>query len=187
MNPPSDRRPCLTLSIQTQRLLLRPFRREDAGEAARMCGNERVSKSTLSLPHPYPTELAVSWIDTHAERIRSGAAYPFAITDRQTGTLYGCIELSCDSLHRHGELGYWCGEEYWGRGYATEAASAVIAFAFDELHLHRVLGRHFASNPASGRVLEKAGMQREGVQKGHLFRLGTFEDVVLYGVLNPAE
>jgi RimJ/RimL family protein N-acetyltransferase len=80
-------------------------------------------------------------------------------------------------------MGYWIGAPYWNRGYATEAARAVLRFAFDTVGLHRIYATHFTRNPASGRVMEKTGMQREGVWREHLMRGERFEDAVVYGIL----
>lgn len=171
-----------TRTIETPRLLLRPFRREDACLVAELCNNYNVYKSTLSLPYPYTKECAEEWIKHQKENLNVDKSYEFAVTSIETGELYGCVSLSHSLTHRNGELGYWIGEPYWGNGYATEAAEAMIAFAFQEKEYHRVYARHFASNPASGRVMEKAGMMYEGVQKGHLYKLDTYEDVVLYGM-----
>ena len=75
------------------------------------------------------------------------------------------------------------GVPFWGRGYAPEAAGAVLQYAFEELGLNRVWAQHFTRNPASGRVLEKLGFQREGTLRGHQKRFDEFEDSVVYGIL----
>jgi RimJ/RimL family protein N-acetyltransferase len=95
----------------------------------------------------------------------------------------GCIGLRVDFLHSRGELGYWIGVPYWGRGYATEAARRLVGFAFDTLGLNRVHASCFSRNRASARVLEKAGLVREGVLRRHVRRFGRFEDLTLYGLV----
>jgi RimJ/RimL family protein N-acetyltransferase len=72
---------------------------------------------------------------------------------------------------------------YWGRGYATEAALAVIAFGFEELGLNRIYAQHMASNPASGRVMQKAGMRHEGTLRQHVTKFGIVDDIAIYGIL----
>lgn len=168
-------------TITTARLLLRPFRADDAPEVERFCNTEEISRGTM-LPYPYPAGAAASWIATHAEDFELERGFVFAITDRADGRLYGCISLTNHSAHKNGELGYWIGTEYWGRGYATEAADAMIRWAFARGY-HRVYGRHFGSNPASGRVMQKLGMTYEGTQKEHFFKNGRYEDLVLYGLV----
>jgi [ribosomal protein S5]-alanine N-acetyltransferase len=76
------------------------------------------------------------------------------------------------------------GEPHWGNGYATEAAIAIVEFAFKDMDYHKVYARHFQSNPSSGRVLEKVGMQKEGILKEHIMKEGKFEDLVHYGIIN---
>lgn len=170
---------CLT----TERLVLRPFTQDDAPEVARLCNNERLNRRVLLLPYPYEETDARAWIGTHAERAAMGRAYTFAVTGRTVGTLYGCMGLECDATNRRAEAGYWFGEPYWGRGYATEALGALLAFAFTTLKLHRVTAEHFGSNPASGRVMEKNGMQLEGTLREHILKNGVFEDAVCRGIL----
>ncbi len=173
-------------SIETQRLLLRLFNKTDAEKVTKMCNNYNVYKSTLSLPHPYPIECAISWIDSHEENFDTDKSFAFAITDKVSGELYGCISISNNQTSKNGEIGYWIGEEYWGRGIATEAVQSIIKFAFDIKGYHRVYARHYASNPASGKVMIKAGMEYEGTQKEHIYKLDVYEDVVLYGVVKSA-
>ncbi|MBD8499570.1 GNAT family N-acetyltransferase [Paenibacillus arenosi] len=171
-------------TITTERLLVRPFQLSDAQRVSEFCNNYNVYKSTLTLPYPYPIESAQSWIQTHEDNFRHNRSYEFAITDKYTHELYGAIGLSYKPLHKNGELGYWIGEEYWGKGYATEASKAVISFAFAEKKYHRVFARFFASNPASGRVMEKVGMVEEGRLVQHVYKEGKYEDLIHYGVIN---
>ncbi len=174
-------------SIATDRLLLRPFREADAERVAELCSNDRLYRSLLSLPRPYTVECARTWMAAHEENFSAGRSCEFAVTDGAAGCLYGCIGLFCHSRDRNAEMGYWIGEDYWGNGYATEAARAVVEFAFQCKDLHRVYARHFASNPASGRIMQKCGMVYEGTMKEHVFKDGRYEDLVCYGLLNPAE
>ncbi|RDU38243.1 GNAT family N-acetyltransferase [Neobacillus piezotolerans] len=174
-------------TIETDRLLLRLFNEGDANEVSRMCNNFNIYKSTLTLPFPYPLECAVSWIASHEGNFNSDRMYEFAVTDKVNGQLYGAIGISNKKQHKHGELAYWIGEEYWGNGYGTEAANAVIKFVFKEKGYHRVYARYFTSNPASGRIMQKCGMVYEGTLKDHVFKNGTFEDLNLYGIINPYE
>ena len=171
-------------TITTDRLILRPFAISDAECVSRLCNNYNIHKGTLALPYPYPIESALSWIPTHAENFENDKAYEFAITDKTTGALYGCMGLANNKKHRNGETGYWVGEEFWGNGYASEALRAVIDFAFFEKGFHKVYARHFESNPASGRVMQNAGMVYEGRQIDQVFKEGRYETLLLYGIIN---
>ncbi|MFB7138515.1 GNAT family N-acetyltransferase [Gottfriedia sp. NPDC056225] len=170
--------------IETERLRLRLFKKSDAKEIALMCNNYNVYKSTLSLPNPYTIECALSWIESHEENFKENSKYEFAITDKVTGQLYGAIGISNQKQFKHGEMGYWIAEANWGNGYASEAAKAVIEFVFKEKDFHRVYARHFASNPASGKVMKNCRMLYEGTMKDHIVKNGRFEDIVLYGIIN---
>jgi RimJ/RimL family protein N-acetyltransferase len=101
----------------------------------------------------------------------------------RTNTLCGGIGLMIEADHRHAELGYWIGVPYWGNGYATEAARAMVNYGFTVLGLHRVCASHYFSNPASGNVLKKTGMGYEGRVRAHVLKCGEFLDVELYGLL----
>ena len=169
--------------ISTKRLLLRPFKLSDAEAVSLLCNDYDVHMGTLALPYPYTMAHALSWIPSHEENFEQDKAYEFAITDKTTETLYGCIGLSNHQNDRNGEVGYWVGKAFWGNGYASEALVGVIDFAFSRKNYHRVYGRHFESNPASGRVMEKAGMVYEGKQIDHIVKNGNFETLLLYGII----
>ncbi|HWL24470.1 MAG TPA: GNAT family N-acetyltransferase [Ureibacillus sp.] len=171
-------------TITTNRLVLRPFLKSDADVVAILCNNYNIYKSTLYLPFPYTLDDALAWIDRHQENFDTDRMYEFAITDKETGNLFGTVALSNNQKCNHGEIAYWVGEEYWGKGYATEAAKAIIQFAFNEKKLHKVFARYFSSNPASGRVLEKLGMKHEGVLIDHVIKENRYESLVHYGLIN---
>jgi RimJ/RimL family protein N-acetyltransferase len=95
----------------------------------------------------------------------------------------GVISAGIAREHRHAELGYWIAKPFWGNGYATEAARAVVDYAFRERGLNRVLAECFAGNPASARVLEKAGMTREGTLREHIWKWDRFVDLDAYAIL----
>lgn len=170
-------------TITTDRLHLRLFEKSDAETVTKLCDNYNIYRSTLTLPYPYTLECAVSWIEHHLNNFLADKLYEFAICDRQTGALYGAIALSNNQRYEHGELGYWIGEEFWGKGYATEASRALLDFAFDVKTYHKVYARYFASNPASGRVMEKIGMVQEGILIDHIKKENQYEDLIHYGVV----
>ncbi|KAB2332953.1 GNAT family N-acetyltransferase [Bacillus mesophilum] len=173
-----------TQTIKTSRLILRLFTTEDALRVAELCNNDNIYKNTLYLPFPYKMDDALSWIRLHSHHFNENKKYEFAITDRISGELYGAIALSNNHHFNHGELAYWVGEEYWGTGYGTEAAKAVIDFAFQEKQYQKVFARCFVSNPASGRVLEKIGMKKEGILRQHVKKENEYIDLVCYGILS---
>ena len=125
----------------------------------------------------------------HAEGLEQETNVVYAITagpadSATSGALFGAIGLMVAMEHRRAELGYWIGRPYWGRGYCTEAAGEMLRYGFEELGLHRILARHFGLNPASGRVMQKIGMTREGQMRQHFFKWDHYEDIEFYGVLS---
>ena len=171
-------------TLNTPRLILRPFTLADAPELQRLANAPEIAATTLHIPHPYPQGMAEIWIKQHPEMFETGQGAVFAIVLRRKATLVGCVGLGCDPENQNAELGYWIGVPYWNRGYATEAARMVLAFGFAAFGLHRIKSSYFGSNPASGRVMEKIGMRYEGLRREQLFKEGRgFEDVVEYGIL----
>ena len=171
-------------ALTTERLLLRGFTLNDAKEVQKLAGDRDVASSTLNIPHPYPDRAAEEWISTHREKFEKGSGVVFAITTKDSPhELVGAISLEIEILHQRAELGYWVGRPYWNKGYATEAAKALLKYGFEELTLNRIYSNHFTRNPASGRVMQKIGMKYEGCLHEHIKKWDVFEDVEMYGVL----
>ena len=146
-------------TLKTERLLLRPFRREDAPAVHAHCGEWNIARMLTRVPHPYSREMAESWIVSHEGDWRGGGEITFCI--EQNSEAVGAISLrrTADLTY---ELGYWLGEPFWGKGFATEAARGAMRFAFEELGAEKLTSGHFQDNPASGRVLEKCGFRYTG-------------------------
>jgi RimJ/RimL family protein N-acetyltransferase len=143
--------------LETERLVLRAPRHEDASAIALIANDRRIAENTARVPHPYgPAD---------AERFISAAN-----TDGTTSFLMTLADETvlgvCGITHgdRPGpELGYWLGSRFWNRGYATEAVRALIDFAFTDLEHESLQAGARVTNPASRRVLEKCGFQWTGV------------------------
>ena len=171
-------------TITTDRLILRPFLISDAENVANLCNNYNLYKNTLHLPYPYTINSALSWIETHEKNFNEDKLYEFAITCKESGKLFGAISLSNNKNYNNGEIGYWLGEEFWGKGYATEAAKGILEFAFNIKNYHKVYGRFFSRNPASGKVMTKIGMTYEGTLKDQVKKEKAYLDIVCYGIIN---
>ncbi len=169
--------------LVTDRLLLRPFTMADARRVQRMAGDRAIASVTLNIPHPYEDGLAEDWIGSHPEKHQSGESAVFAITLKDRRLLIGAIGLTFNDRFNRAEMGYWIGVEFWGQGYCTEAARAVLRYAFEERGLEKVTATHLARNPASGRVMQKIGMTREGYLRHHVIKWDVYEDLVAYGML----
>ena len=116
-------------------------------------------------------------------RFHAGEQIAFAITLRTNGTLIGGVGLRRERDHNRAELGFWLGVPYWGNGYATEAARAVLRYGFESLGLHRIQASHFSNNPASGAVLRKIGMQHEASLREHILKWEQYLDLEVCAVL----
>ncbi|MCG9134039.1 GNAT family N-acetyltransferase [Candidatus Poribacteria bacterium] len=169
--------------LLTERLLLRSFTLEDAADLQRLVGEFDVASTLTNMPHPYEDGMAEEWMQSCSDKFEKDEALNFAITCKADKHLIGGIGLRRDQENEKAELGYWIGKPYWNHGYATEAAKAVVAYGFEVLKLNRIHAYCFKRNAASGRVLEKIGMQYEGCLRQHIKKWDNFEDIIAYGML----
>jgi RimJ/RimL family protein N-acetyltransferase len=170
--------------IVTRRLALRELRTADAHAVAEYAGDKRVARFLLAVPSPYPIPLAARWIAGRIGWWALGRGLTLAIVRREApDALIGSASLRCYPRARRAELGYWLGAASWGRGYATEAAGALVDYGFRELALERVYAQVLEGNAASCRVLDKLGLIEEGVRRRHVRKAGKLRDVTLYGML----
>ena len=144
--------------LETERLILRAPRFEDAGTIAALVNDRRIAENTLRIPHPYALADAQAFL-TAANA--SGGEIVFLITAWDGTVLGSCGIGKLDG--EHPEIGYWLGVPFWGKGFATEAARALIDHAFGELGYDVLVGGARVSNPASRRVLQKCGFEWTGV------------------------
>jgi [ribosomal protein S5]-alanine N-acetyltransferase len=165
--------------IETARLKLRPYTEADIPQLVRLVSAREVAATTLRIAHPYTEQDARDFLaGAHdADKIW------VAIALRSDGTQIGGVGLRLEHHHQHAELGYWLGVPYWGQGYATEAARAMMRYGFERLNLHRICASHFKHNPVSGRILLKLGMRHEGCRREHLRKWDQFIDLEQYGIL----
>jgi RimJ/RimL family protein N-acetyltransferase len=143
--------------LETARLVMRAPRLEDAKAVVPLASDRRVAENTARIPHPYRLGDALEWISS----IATGAGKHTFLITLDAAPIGACgIDLRDGPTP---ELGYWLGAPYWGRGFATEAARAVIDYAFEHLEHDALQAGARVSNPASRRVLEKCGFQWTGV------------------------
>lgn len=163
--------------LRGDRVELRPIEDEDAAFLAETVNDPDVRKS-LTLRRPVSVGGEEDWI----ESIRDDDDIHLLIC--VDGEPVGNIGLH-HIRHRPGtaEVGYFVASDQHGQGYATEATRLLLGYAFDELGLHRITGKAYASNRGSRRVLEKAGFTEEGVRREDAFADGERVDTVIYGIL----
>ena len=146
----------LTLQLTTPRLTLRRFVAADAERVTEITSNWNVARMLRLAPYPQSVEEKRAWLVSHETEWLAGEAYRFAVI--LDGVVIGCADVDERSSGRN-EIGYWFDEACWGRGFATEAATAVRDFAFGPLGLEFLTSGHAADNPESGHVLEKLGFR----------------------------
>jgi len=170
--------------IDTPRLRLRPLAPADAPALQRAAAAGAIADTMISVPHPYPPGEAARFIAHCQVEREAGRGLAFAIEGRAEGELIGFIEVrAIEPEHAQAELSFWLIEACWGLGYMSEAVRAAVGYAFTTLGLNRLYAHHMTRNPASGRVLERNGFQREGVLRQRVRKWGSYEDVALWALL----
>ncbi len=170
--------------IESNRLVLREFLESDLDGCMTIVGDERVT-NFLSFDTRSREEHAER-LAADIERARSEPRpdYYLAVSERATDCFVGFARIGLDRP-RTGELGYAVRADRWGEGFATEACTALLDFAVDELGLHRVQAAIGPDNTASIRVIEKLRFVREGRLRDHVFTNGAWRDSLLYSILGP--
>jgi [ribosomal protein S5]-alanine N-acetyltransferase len=177
--------------LETPRLILRGHQLSDAPALARLCNDLDIVRWTSSHPFPYEVRHAEEFIAAREGEYQDRKAVVFAAFlkainatgEVSEGPLVGGVGLHRASDHQRAELGYLVGKDFWRQGYATEMAREAVRHGFEDITLSRIHAGAYAQNTASVRVLERLNFRREGVQRRHVLRFGTWHDLVLFGLL----
>nr|WP_086939802.1 GNAT family N-acetyltransferase [Thaumasiovibrio occultus] len=145
-------------TLHTDRLTLRPFELADANKVQSMAGEPCIANASPNIPYPYKPGMAGLWIGTHSALWQNTKAVHFAVVDRSNYQLTGCVSLQHIESGA-AQLGYWIGRDFWGQGYASEAAKVAIEFGFSQLALDRIYAQHLSKDTQPGKVLKKIGLQ----------------------------
>jgi [ribosomal protein S5]-alanine N-acetyltransferase len=166
------------VELKLERCTIRDWRLEDAESLSKHANNRRVSINLRDrFPFPYRMEHARSFIErTMSDQPRKNFCIEI------DGAAVGGIGLHLgQDVHRHtAEFGYWLGEEFWRRGVMSEVVPAFVNYCFKEFSLNRISAQTYLSNPASARVLEKAGFVLEGRLRKNVVKDGQVLDSLLY-------
>lgn len=148
-------------TITTERLLLRPPRREDLPSLAEGIGAWDVARMLGRAPYPYALADAEDWFDKIAAGSATGLREIFCILlkDREAAGVIGTIGIEPKTEGGPPEIGYWIAKPHWNNGYAGEAVAAMLGFGFGTLALPFIGAAYYIENPASGRVLHRAGFR----------------------------
>ena len=170
--------------LTTERLTLRQLKKSDAPALVALLHDEEVARTLLGNLERCTLKQEQGYIKAMREQFLKGQLVNWIVCDKTTGAPMGCIGLQpIDRTHNKAGVGFFLGREYWGRGYMTEAFTAVLDYAFGTLGLNRVSAGHFAGNEASGRVQQKCGLKHEGVYRQAFLKNGEYVDEVMYAIV----
>ncbi|MCM3569150.1 GNAT family N-acetyltransferase [Neobacillus mesonae] len=170
-------------ALETERLLLRKISLADVDDMFAYCSNEAVSKYVTWETHQSlkDTEQFINFV---LQQYGNKRVAPWGIEFKETGKLIGTIDFVWwHPLHQSAEIGYCLSQDYWGKGITTEAAKKVIKFGFEKMDLMRIQARCFTGNFGSQRVMEKAGMSFEGINRKAMLIKGKHRDLKVYSIL----
>jgi len=175
--------PLPTPTLRTARLLLRPFAQAASDAIFALQSNPRVLRYWDSPPWKEHAQ-ADRFIAKCGQMEREGTGARLAVERAEGGIFIGwCALAQWKADYRSATMGYCFGEAEWGKGFATEAARALLRWAFDTLDLNRVQAQTDTRNAASARVLEKLGFVREGTLREDCIVDGDVSDSWVYGLL----
>ena len=166
------------MPLVLERCTIRRWRLDDAAPLAKHANNRKIWLGLRDLfPHPYTIDDANEFL---RRELRTQPITNFSIDI--DGLAVGGIGIRIgEDVYRHtAELGYWLSEDFWGHGITSEAVPAFSNYCFENFPLHRIYAEPYANNPASARVLEKAGFVLEGRLKNNVFKDGQILDSLLY-------
>ncbi len=166
--------------IETSRLILSKVIAEDIPNIIEYAGNKNVADMTLNIPHPYEEKDAIFWINSINQGFKNKSQYSFGIRIKASNEFIGGIGLKINSRFNNAELGYWIAEPFWNNGYATEVLETILKFGFEELNLNKIFATHLAENLASGKVMIKNSMIKEGELKDHTKKGGFYKTLIQY-------
>jgi len=157
---------------------LRPYRESDADKLALLANNFKIAKFLRNgFPHPYNIDHAKAAIKEFQSHEPTRI---FAITVNNELVGSAGIHPMDDIFSMNSEIGYWIGEPYWGKGYMSQAILQITDIAFEKFEINRVFARVFGNNPASMRIVEKAGYILEAKFEKTLLKNGEILDEYIY-------
>ena len=169
--------------IETERLILRHMRVSDARDMYDYAHRPEVTRYLLWAPHD-SIEYTRSYLKQVERCYRQGSFHDFGVILKDNNRLIGtCGFARIDKANSTAEAGYVINPDFWGRGYAAEALSAIIALGFEKSTFNRIESRYMVDNHASRRVMEKSGMTFEGVHRQSIFVKDGYEDIGVCAIL----
>jgi len=166
------------MKIKNDKFILRKWKPSDLESLVENANNYNVARNLRdAFPYPYTTEDGEEWID-FAQNEEWGYNFAITINNEAIGGI-GLI-VGKDIERKSSEVGYWLGEEHWGKGIVSSALKCIVEFAFNELELERIFAVPLEDNTASRRVLEKNGFILEGILRNSVIKSGKIYNQALY-------
>lgn len=176
--------PMAHLPLATERLLLRPYAPDDSAEIARLLNDAEMARFLMVIPHPFVEFDARTLVKAAWRRLTGGRGFDLLITVRDGGGKpVGSVGIGLHDEGRRGELGFWIGREYWGRGYAGEAARRMVVFAAETLRVPVLTGTVAVDNEASLAVMARLGFVETGRGEKRVPSTGEMREVIFFELL----
>ncbi|MDF0556226.1 GNAT family protein [Kamptonema sp. UHCC 0994] len=170
-------------TLETERLILRKMTLEDAEDMFEYASDPEVAKYTIWNAHQSVKDTKF-FLNTVVERYKNRQITDWGIIHKEDGKFIGtCGFAEYYLAHNRAEIGYVLSRKYWKQGYMSEAVGAIIKFGFQTMKLNRIEARCEVENIASARVMEKVGMEFEGILRQHIFTKGKYCDLKIYSIL----
>ncbi len=170
--------------LETERLILRPYRAEDAEAMFRNWASSETVTRYLTWPPHRDAAITAQLIGLWVSEYETPANYHWGIELKEAGEVIGDLAVvQMDERALIGELGWCLGEKWWGRGIMPEAGQAVLKYLFETVGFNRIEARHDAVNTKSGRVMQKLGMQYEGINRQAGWNNQGICDIARYAIL----
>ncbi len=162
------------------KIQIRKTKMSDAKDLHKAINDKDIINQLGGYPYPCPLSKIKKDISKGLQDWKKRKAYPFTIL--VDGKIAGQVILeNPDKNKTHYEIGYFVGKDYWKKGITTRAVKEAVKFGFDKLKLKRIWGDNDSDNPASGKVMKKAGFKLEGRLRKHAFKNGKHYDVLIWG------
>ena len=167
--------------LDCEKFVIRPWVQSDLDSLVLHANTEKIASQLRDrFPHPYTREAGRAWLDI-ATSMDPLTAFALAVNEEAVGGIG--IELKEDIARCSAEIGYWLGEEHWGKGIVTKAVIEMTRHAFETFELTRLYALVFEENQASRRVLEKAGYTLDAILQRNTIKAGRIHNQALYSTL----
>ncbi|MEI8343542.1 MAG: GNAT family protein [Candidatus Moraniibacteriota bacterium] len=166
--------------IKTKKFILRPMSLKDSKDLVKNMNNWNVIQNLSSLPFPYELKHARKFSGKIEREMKKDSPNDYVMVIEIEGEVVGAIGAHKIAPGHKAEMGYWLAEKHWGKGIMSEAVAKFMTHIFSQFKLRRIYSRAYAHNKGSMRVMEKVGMQFEGIKRKGALKNGKYIDCYVY-------